>query len=308
MSDTFVLTVDAGGERLDVFVARERPELSRARVQRLIEEGHVTVYGAAAKASLKLDAGQTVRVEVPEAAPSRLEPQAIPLKVVYEDHDVLVVDKPAGMTVHPAPGHKDSTLANALLAHIYDSSAPLRTGLQGIGGTLRPGIVHRLDKDTSGLMVVAKNDAAFASLAAQFKERKVHKTYLALVQGVPYPEEAAIEAPVGRSTRDRKRMAVVEDGRQATTRYSVVRRFRDYALLEAMPVTGRTHQIRVHLASIGHPVAGDATYGKAEPGLGRQFLHATRLAFELPSTGHMVEFESPLPPELAGFLESLESL
>lgn len=298
MTDAFILTVDATGERLDLFVARRRPELSRARVQRLIEEGHVTVDGAPAKASLKPEAGQTVRVEVPEATPSYLEAQAIPLKVVYEDQDILVVDKPAGMTVHPAPGHKDGTLANALLARIHD--------LQDIGGTLRPGIVHRLDKDTSGLLVVAKNDAAFASLTAQFKARQVHKTYLALVQGTPHPEEASIEAPVGRSRRDRKRMAVVEDGRPSATRYRVVRRFRGYAMVEAMPVTGRTHQIRVHLASIGHPVVGDATYGKAEPKLGRQFLHAARLAFALPSTGRMVEFASPLPPELEAFLEGLE--
>jgi 23S rRNA pseudouridine1911/1915/1917 synthase len=279
MSDAFSLTVDTGGERLDVFLAQRRPSLSRARVQRLIEDGHVTVDGASAKSSLKLEPGQTVHVEVPEAAPSHLTPQAIPLKVVYEDEDVLVLDKPAGMTVHPAPGHRDSTLANALLAHIPDPSGSLKTILRGIGGTLRPGIVHRLDKDTSGLMVVAKNDAAFASLSAQFKGRQVHKTYLALVQGTPHPEEAAIEAPVGRSRRDRKRMAVVEDGREATTRYRVVGRFKGYALLEAMPVTGRTHQIRVHLASIGHPVVGDATYGKAELRLGRQFLHAARLAF-----------------------------
>ncbi|MBM3949574.1 MAG: RluA family pseudouridine synthase [SAR202 cluster bacterium] len=300
MTDAFILTVDATRERLDLFVTRRRPELSRARVQRLIEEGHVTVDGAPAKSSLKPEAGQTVRVEVPEATTSYLEAQAIPLKVVYEDQDILVVDKPAGMTVHPAPGHKAGTLANALLARIHD--------LQDIGGRLRPGIVHRLDKDTSGLLVVAKNDAAFASLTAQFKARHVHKTYLALVQGTPHPKEASIEAPVGRSRRDRKRMAVVEDGRPSVTHYRVVRGFRGYAMVEAMPVTGRTHQIRVHLASIGHPVVGDATYGKAEPKLGRQFLHAARLELALPSTGRMVEFASPLPPQLEAFLEGPELL
>jgi len=297
-NEPVVLTAESGGQRLDVFVARSLPGLSRARVQKLIQDGHVTVGGAAAKAGLKLEQGQRVRVSVRPAAPSHLRAQDIPIAIAYQDGDIIVVDKPAGMTAHPAPGHRDGTLVNAVLARVPD--------IAGVGGVQRPGLVHRLDKDTSGLIVLAKNDTAFAHLVAQFKTHGVKKTYIALVRGHPSPAEAAIEAPIGRSSRNRQRMAVVEDGREATTTYRVTQRYKGCSLVEATPVTGRTHQIRVHLASVGHPVVGDATYGQPEPRLGRQFLHAARLGFRLPSNNDWADFTSPLPPELSRYLDSLE--
>jgi len=224
--------------------------------------------------------------------------EAIPLTIVYQDADLIVVDKPAGLTVHPAPGHPSGTLVNALLAACPD--------LQGISGSLRPGIVHRLDKDTSGLLVVAKNDRAMQSLQAQLKGREVHKTYLALVAGVPKPAEGQIEAPIGRSHRNRKKMAVVDGGRESTTRYRTREVINGRALLEVEPVTGRTHQIRVHLAAIGHPIVGDSLYGKRSPLVGRQFLHAAKLGFRMPG-GREIEFESPLPADLREALEALRA-
>jgi 23S rRNA pseudouridine1911/1915/1917 synthase len=220
--------------------------------------------------------------------------------MIYQDGDIIVVDKPAGLTVHPAPGHPTGTLVNALLAACPD--------LKGISGTLRPGIVHRLDKDTSGLIVVAKNDWAMRSLQRQLKEREVRKTYLALVQGVPKPKEGLIEAPIGRNPRNRKKMAVVADGREASTKYRVREEFAggNYTLLEVEPVTGRTHQIRVHMAALGHPIVGDSTYGRPSKVVERQFLHAHKLAFAMPLGGRTVEFESPLPADLREALNSLE--
>lgn len=235
--------------------------------------------------------GAKVTVHIPPAEELTLLAEEIPLAIIYQDFDIIVVDKPPGLTVHPAPGHPRGTLVNALLAVAPD--------LQGIAGTLRPGIVHRLDKDTSGLMVVAKNDRAQQALQRQLKERKVKKSYLALVHGVPSPREGVIEAPIGRHPKNRKKMAVVAGGREAQTRYRVQEQFADrYSLLEVEPVTGRTHQIRVHMAAIGHPVVGDATYGRRSPLIGRQFLHASKLAFGMPLGGREVEFESPLPPDL----------
>ena len=293
------LTADRSGERVDAFVARRLPELSRSHVQRLIERRQVTLAGRAPKASEKVADGDVVVVTVPPPEEISLAPEAIPLAILYQDADLVVVDKPAGLTVHPAPGHPGGTLVNALLAACPD--------LQGIGGTLRPGIVHRLDKDTSGLIVVAKNDRAMRALQAQLKAREVHKVYLALVTGVPKPAEGQIEAPIGRSTRNRKKMAVVDGGRESTTRY----RTREiiggkYALREAEPVTGRTHQIRVHLAAIGHPIVGDALYGKPSAVVARQFLHAAKLGFRMPG-GREIEFESPLPTDLREALETLRS-
>jgi len=221
------------------------------------------------------------------------------LNVIFEDRDLIVVDKPAGLTVHPAPGHPDKTLVNAILALCPD--------LEGIGNAVRPGIVHRLDKDTSGLIVVAKNEKAHTCLAGQFKERRVVKSYKALVHGRLEPPEAVVDAPIGRHPVHRKRMAVVTTGRAAITRYRVVLYLPGYSLVEVSPSTGRTHQIRVHLAALGHPLAGDSTYGKRHPRLDRHFLHAHYLEFRLPSTGESMELSSVLPGDLQGFLDELRS-
>ena len=298
------LVADRDGERLDRFVARSLPELTRSRVRRLIDGGLVTVDGLLpAKAGAPLASGQRVRVTVPPPEPSELEPEAVPLRIVYEDGDLLVVDKPAGMTVHPAPGHASGTLVHALLAHCPEIAL--------VGESGRPGIVHRLDKDTSGLIIVAKTETARAALARQLKEREVEKTYLALVEGRLREREGVIDAPIGRHRAQRKKMAVVHGGREARTRYRVVREVAGRSLVEVSPETGRTHQIRVHFAAIGHPVAGDRVYGrppKADatlPSLRRQFLHAQRLAFRHPRTGQRLELEAPLPDDLKQALASL---
>lgn len=228
---------------------------------------------------------------------SSLSPEAIPLDILYEDDDLLVVDKPAGLTVHPAPGHPSHTLVNAILSHLPE--------LADIGDSLRPGIVHRLDKDASGIMVVAKNNTAQLNLIDQFKAHSVAKTYLVLVKGQLTPESGIIEAPIGRDPRNRKRMAVVTEGKEARTRYNVVRYIANYTLLEVRTETGRTHQIRVHLAAIGYPVVGDNVYGAKSAFLSRQFLHACRLGFNLPSSGEYVEFTSELPPDLAQALKDI---
>ena len=298
---TLELTADRGGERLDTFIARRCPELSRSHARRLIDESLVSVDGRQAKPSERVTAGLVINVTIPPPETIDLEPEAIPLTIIYQDGDIIVLDKPAGLTVHPAPGHPSGTLVNALLAACPD--------LRGIAGTLRPGIVHRLDKDTSGLMVVAKNDRAQRALQRQLKDRDVRKTYLALVRGVPAPREGTIAAPIGRHPKNRKKMAVVADGREATTRYRVREEIAggQYSLLEVEPVTGRTHQIRVHLAAVGHPVVGDATYGRPSAAVGRQFLHAHKLAFAMPLGGRTVEFESPLPADLREALSQLRA-
>jgi 23S rRNA pseudouridine1911/1915/1917 synthase len=302
VADVRELVADVAGERLDRFIARLLPELTRSRVRHLVDERLVTVDARLpAKAGLALDAGARVRVTIPPPAPSELTPEAVPLRIVYEDEDILVVDKPAGMAVHPAPGHSAGTLVNALLAH-----AP---ALSRAGGERRPGIVHRLDKDTSGLIIVAKNDEAHAALARQLKEREVKKTYIALVEGRLKQREGVIDAPLGRHPAQRKKQAVVEGGRAARTRYRVLREIDGRTLLEAYPETGRTHQIRVHFASIGHPVAGDRVYGRgraAAPSLRRQFLHASRLAFRHPRTGERIELAAELPEDLRAVLAELE--
>lgn len=272
------------------------PGYSRAYLQKLIKEGHVLVNGAGTKASQKLSEGDIITVELPPRT-IPLMPEPIPLSVVYEDADVMVIDKPAGIAVHPAPGHPQHTLVNAILAHCPE--------LAVCGDQMRPGIVHRLDKDTSGLMVVAKNEGARQHLLSQFKSHTVVKVYLVLVKGRIYPEDGVIEAPIGRDPRNRKKMAIVEGGKQATSRYHVRRYLNDYSLLEVTPVTGRTHQIRVHLSAIGHPVVGDPVYGVKSVHLKRQFIHACRLGFRLPSTGEHCEFTSPLPGDLEQALERL---
>jgi 23S rRNA pseudouridine1911/1915/1917 synthase len=308
---TFTAGPAETGQRLDRAVAAAYPDLTRSHVQGLIERGLVTVNGAPAKAGQKLRAGEVVTVTVPPPAPVALRPEPLPLSVVYEDATVLVLDKPAGLVVHPAPGHPAGTLVNAILAH-----AP---GV-AMNGTLRPGIVHRLDKDTSGLLVVAKTDAARLCLVEQFAGRQVLKEYLALVHGYP-PAATTIDAPIGRDPRQRQRMAVVAGGRPAQTDVTTLERLPGCALVRAIPRTGRTHQLRVHLAALGHPIAGDPVYGRGSVLLvpqgahrpprrlivPRQFLHAARLGFILPSTGAWREFTSPLPPDLAAVLATLRA-
>lgn len=265
-------------------------------MQKLIEDGNVTVNGKPARPSLKLLAGDQINVTIPPPTPSRLIPENIPLKVIYEDEDLLVVDKPAGLAVHPAPGHYTHTLVHAVLAHVPEIDS---------GETDRPGIVHRLDKDTSGLIIIAKNNKAHMELSEQFKDRSVTKVYQALVHGLLKPEQGVIEASIGRHPRDRKRMAVVSRGREARTEYRVIQYFDGYTLLEVRPKTGRTHQIRVHLAAIGYPVVGDRIYGGGSDLLDRQFLHACKLGFRLPSNGEYREFQSDLPPDLAQALQEV---
>jgi 23S rRNA pseudouridine1911/1915/1917 synthase len=271
--------------------------LTRAQARRLIDDGEVRVQGRLpGKAGVKLTVGEALTVRIPPPLPAEPQPEAIPLSIVYEDVHLIVVDKPAGMAVHPGPGHSGHTLVNALLAHCPD--------LPGIGGVQRPGIVHRLDKDTSGLIVAAKDEKAHAGLTRQLSERSMHKTYLALVEGRLEPPEALIDAPIGRDPGHRKRMAILPPGRarEAQTRYRVREYLDGYTYLEASPITGRTHQIRVHLASLGHPIVGDAVYGKASSLVARQFLHAWRLAFRHPVTGEEMNFEAPLAEELKGAL------
>ncbi len=296
----FTLYADAR-ERLDKFVAARLPELSRTAVQRLIDEGFVMVNGAAGDAARKVGQGDVIDVRIPPPAPATIEAEDIPLQIVYEDADLIVIDKPAGLVMHPAAGHARGTLVNAILAHAPD--------LRGIGGETRPGIVHRLDKDTSGLIVVAKHDAAHRELQRQFKARSVKKVYLALVEGRVEPAQSSIDAPIARDRIHRKRMAVSPDGRPSRTRYKVIGDWGLYSLVEAYPETGRTHQIRVHFAWLGHPLAGDTLYGRKKPSLpiGRHFLHAARLTLRLPSTGEERTFESPLPEDLRQVLQRLDN-
>ncbi len=283
--------------RLDRYVAEKCPELSRTQAQGLITNGRVTVNDHPAKARLKLDIGDRVKITLPPP-PGPMLPEDIPLDILYQDDDLLVVDKPVGLTVHPAPGHQSHTLVNAILAYVPDLPE---------SDSLRPGIVHRLDKDASGVMVVAKNSRTQLDLIGQFKARSVAKAYLVLVRGRLTPDSGVIEAPIGRDPRNRKRMAVVADGegREARTHYHVIRHLEDYTLLEVRMETGRTHQIRVHLSAIGYPVLGDGVYGTKSDTLPRLFLHACRLGFKLPSTGKYAEFTSNLPPDLERVLEDI---
>ena len=297
MSKVYSFVVDKPGVRLDKYVGEKCPELSRTHAQKLIADGYITVNDHVAKASLNLNTGDRLTITIPPTPPSPLSPEAIPLNIIYEDDNLLVIDKPAGLVIHPAPGHYTHTLVNAILSHLPN--------LPDTGDSLRPGIVHRLDKDTSGLILVAKNRIAHARLIDQFKERSVVKGYITLVRGHLSPEHGAIEAPIGRDPRNRKRMAVVTGGRGARTEYSVIKYIDNYTLLEVKPETGRTHQIRVHLSAIGYPVMGDSMYGVKSPHLSRQFIHAHRLGFRLPSTGEYVEFTADLPPDLAQALEAI---
>jgi 23S rRNA pseudouridine1911/1915/1917 synthase len=291
------LVVDEPGVRLDKYVAEKCLELSRSQAQKLVADGNITVNDRVAKAGVKLHVGDRVTITLPPPPPSPLSPEAIPLNIIYEDNDLLVIDKPAGLPIHPAPGHYSHTLVNAILSYVPH--------LPESDDSLRPGIVHRLDKDASGVMVVAKNSMAQVNLINQFKTRSVVKAYLVLVKGHLTPGEGVIEAPIGRDPRNRKRMAVVAEGKEARTQYYVIKHVGDYTLVEVRPETGRTHQIRVHLSAIGYPVVGDPVYGVKSPRLSRPFLHACRLGFKLPSSGEYVEFTSNLPPDLEQALKDI---
>jgi 23S rRNA pseudouridine1911/1915/1917 synthase len=292
-------TVERGGERLDKVISIHAPNLSRALAQHLIKEGAATVNGRPSKPSYRVQAGDEIVVHIPVELPEQVLPEDIPLDVVHEDESLLVINKPAGMVVHPAAGLTSGTLVNAVLARCPQ--------ITDVGGAGRGGIVHRLDKDTSGLILVAKDEATHAALQRQFKRRQVVKTYLALVDGRVQPREGIIEAPIGRDKRQRKKMAVVRSAREARTTYRVAEYFSGYTLLEVRPHTGRTHQVRVHLSWLGYPVVGDAVYGRRRQRLlkSRHFLHAARLRFAHPATGKEVEFEAPLPPELDAVLAQL---
>jgi 23S rRNA pseudouridine1911/1915/1917 synthase len=297
----YQLTPETGEARLDAYLAAQGElGLSRSRIKGLIEDGLITVNGRPVKVSQSVAAGDTIRVEVPDPVAVDLTPEAIPLDVIYEDDDVLVINKQRGLVVHPAAGNWSGTLVNALMDHVDD--------LEGIGGELRPGIVHRLDKDTTGLLVVAKNERAMRSLTDQIREHTVRRIYWALVQGNTMPDEARIEAPIGRDPGDRKKMAVnTRNGKEAITQFTVLERFRGFALLECRLFTGRTHQIRVHLAFIGHPVVADPVYGTRKQHLGMvpQALHARQLGFNHPSTGQWVEFTAEPPADFQAALAEL---
>ncbi len=286
------------GQRLDTYVASLLSQLSRSQVQRLIQDGLVRVNGSPARPSTRIKHGDSVHIEAkPMDSDDKPFPEKLPLKIVHEDQDVIVVDKPPGLTVHPAPGHPRGTLVNALLDRYPE--------LEAVGEPSRPGLVHRLDADTSGLMVVARSQSSYVELNRQLKERSFTKVYLALVKGRPQPAEGAIDAPIARNPRSRQKMGIVEGGRASLTEYRTIEALDGFTLLEVRPKTGRTHQIRVHMAATGHPVAGDSKYGGRAKFLRRQFLHACKLGFFLPSTGEPVEFASRLPPDLREALDYL---
>ncbi len=289
------------GVRLDSFLACRVPELTRSAAARLIETGRVTVAGRTAAKSCRLEGGELVEAELPDPEPTQALPQDIPLDVVYEDGDVIVVNKPSGLVVHPAPGHPDGTLVNALLHHCGSS-------LSGIGGELRPGIVHRIDRDTSGLIIAAKNDAAHQALSAQLQDHTLARTYEAVVVGNLREDRGTVDAPIGRHHTDRKKMAVTDrGGRAAVTHWEVLERFQGFTHVRCRLETGRTHQIRVHMAHLGHPICGDTVYGarKPVPGLTGQCLHAVGLRFIHPRTGESVELSCPLSDAFTALLEKL---
>ena len=301
MTRELTAATEHAGVRLDAFLSADGA-LTRSQAARLIAEGRVRVNGKPAAKSARLSGGETVTVDVPQLRETALPPQDIPLDVVYEDDDVIVVNKPTGLVVHPAPGHPDGTLVNALLHHCGDS-------LSGIGGEKRPGIVHRIDRDTSGLIIAAKNDAAHAFLSAQLSDHTLARTYECLVTGSLKQDSGTVNAPIGRHPADRKKMAVVAGGRPAVTHWEVVARYPGVTHLRCRLETGRTHQIRVHMAHIGHPILGDTVYGakKPVPGLTGQCLHATGLRFIHPRTGDPVELHCPLPPEFTAMLQKLQN-
>lgn len=291
------------GVRLDSYIASKKRELSRTNVQRLIEDGNILVNNNIQKTSYKVIPGDEILIVVPKPKEIELKPQDIPIDIVYEDSSIIVVNKPKGLVVHPAVGNPDGTLVNAIMNICKDS-------LSGIGGEIRPGIVHRLDKDTTGLLIIAKNDKAHINLSEQIKNREVKKIYIALVRGVVPENEATINMPIGRSTKDRKKMAVVKNGKEAITHFKVLNRFKNYTLLEIKIDTGRTHQIRVHMSEIGYPVVGDMVYsnGKNEFGVEGQMLHAKSLDFNHPITGKQMHLEAELPNYFKKVIEKLEGI
>ena len=295
------IVADLENMRLDAYISSKKTNHSRTNIQRLIEEGNVLVNGQKKKISYKVQIGDNIEINIPEAKETSIKAENIPVEVVYEDNDIIVVNKPKGMVVHPANGNPDGTLVNAIMAMCKGS-------LSGIGGEIRPGIVHRLDKDTSGLLIVAKNDLAHINMSNQIKDRQVKKIYIALVKGNINENEATINIPIGRSTKDRKKMAVRKDGKEAITHFKVLKRYKNYTLLEVKIDTGRTHQIRVHMAEIGHPVVGDMVYskGKNEFGVEGQMLHSKSLDFKHPITGKEMHLEAKLPEYFEKVLEKLD--
>lgn len=295
MSD-YVITDQTG--RIDKVLTTLEPEITRSQLKNLINDGHVTVNGQPVKPKYKVQSGDKISLVKPEPQSLELTPENIPLDIVYEDDDVIVVNKPQGMVVHPAPGHPDHTLVNALLYH-----SPLST----INGTFRPGIVHRIDKDTSGLLMVAKNDLAHQSLAEQLRNKTNQREYLALVYGQIKEDEGTIDAPLGRNPQDRKKQAVVKGGRHAVTHFKVMKRYDNFTLVKCILETGRTHQIRVHMKYIGHPLVGDPLYGPRKViGKNGQFLHAALLGFKHPRTGEEMVFKAPLPENFQKMLDKLD--
>ena len=298
----YIVKNESQGKRLDRYVTEQNTEITRTAVQRLIDEKNILVNGKEQKASYKVNENDVVEVEIPEPKKIEIKAEDIPIEVIYEDSDIVVVNKPKGMVVHPGNGNLDGTLVNAIMAKCEGS-------LSGIGGEIRPGIVHRIDKDTSGLLIVAKNDKAHVNLSEQIKAHKVKKTYIALVRGVVRENEATIDMPIGRSKTDRKKMAVCKDGKNAVTHIKVLKRWEHYTLLQVNIETGRTHQIRVHLSYIGYPIIGDYTYsnGKNEFGVVGQCLHAQKLEFKHPTTNKIMELEAPLPEYFQEIIQKLDN-
>lgn len=294
--------VENENKRIDAYLSEKLEDTSRVAIQRLITNGKVLVNGKIIKPSYKIQAGDKIEVEEEISVEVSLKAQEIPLDIIYEDNDIIVVNKPKGMVVHPANGNPDGTLVNAIMAICKDS-------LSGIGGEIRPGIVHRLDKDTSGIIIVAKNDKAHINLSEQIKDHKVKKTYIALVRGIVKENEATINMPIGRSEKDRKKMAVTKKGKEAITHFKVLQRYDNYTLLQVNIETGRTHQIRVHLSQIGYPIVGDEVYsnGKNEWNVKGQCLHAKSLEFTHPITGEKMYLEAKLPEYFENMLKDLEN-
>jgi 23S rRNA pseudouridine1911/1915/1917 synthase len=295
------IIADVNNERLDSYISKSNLDLSRSMVQKLIKENRVFVNEKNEKESYKIKVNDNITIQIEEPKSSKLEAQDIPLDIIYEDNDIIVINKPKGMVVHPGNGNPDNTLVNAVLAHCKGS-------LSGIGGEIRPGIVHRIDKDTSGLIIVAKNDKSHINLSEQIKNHEVTKIYTALVKGNISEDEATIDMPIGRDKKDRKKMSVTRDGKEAVSHIKVIKRYGNYTLIRVKIDTGRTHQIRVHMAKIGHPVVGDEVYssGKNEFGVKGQMLHSTILKFKHPISGKEIMLEAPLPQYFEDVLSKLD--